>query len=83
MHSSSRRKHVWCGAAIGHGVHQQLCTHGRQGIIRRVQEDGPNGGNIDLDVLPRSVRYRLRDLMDDVRARAAPAQSLSKLDGGQ
>jgi len=48
-----------------------------------VQEDGPNGGNIDLDVLPRSVRYRLRDLMDDVRARAAPAQSLSKLDGGQ
>ena len=38
-----------------------------QGIIRRVQEDGPDGGNVDLDILPRSVRYRLRDLLDDVR----------------
>lgn len=38
-----------------------------QGIIRRVQEDGPDRGNVDLDILPRSVRYRLRDVMDDVR----------------
>jgi hypothetical protein len=37
-----------------------------QGIIRRVQEDGPDRGNVDLDILPRSVRYRLRDIMDDV-----------------
>ncbi|KAK9836169.1 hypothetical protein WJX81_006506 [Elliptochloris bilobata] len=37
------------------------------GIIRRVQEDGPGGGNVDLDILPRSVRYRLRDLLDDGR----------------
>ena len=49
--------HVW----------QRLCWRAGQGIIRRVQEDGPNGGNVDLDILPRSVRYRLRDLMDDVR----------------
>ena len=39
-----------------------------QGIIRRVQEDGPDRGNVDLDILPRSVRYKLRDIMDDVRA---------------
>ena len=32
-----------------------------------MQEDGPDGGNVDLDILPRSVRYRLRDLLDDVR----------------
>ena len=38
-----------------------------QGIIRRVQEDGPDRNNVDLDILPRSVRYRLRDVMDDVR----------------
>lgn len=38
-----------------------------QGIIRRVEEDGPDRGNVDLDILPRSVRYRLRDVMDDVR----------------
>ncbi len=40
-----------------------------QGIIRRVQEDGPDRGNVDLDILPRSVRYKLRDIMDDVRTR--------------
>ncbi|BDA47365.1 probable heterogeneous nuclear ribonucleoprotein Q at N-terminal half [Coccomyxa sp. Obi] len=37
------------------------------GIIRRVQEDGPDRGNVDLDILPRSVRYKLRDIMDDGR----------------
>ncbi|CAK0787513.1 hypothetical protein CVIRNUC_010733 [Coccomyxa viridis] len=37
------------------------------GIIRRVQEDGPNRGNVDLDILPRSVRYRLKDVIDEGR----------------
>ncbi|CAL5224723.1 g7455 [Coccomyxa viridis] len=37
------------------------------GIIRRVQEDGPARGNVDLDILPRSVRYRLKDVIDDGR----------------
>ena len=36
------------------------------GIIRRIQTDGPDRGSGDLDELPRSVRYRLRDLMDEV-----------------
>ena len=36
-----------------------------------MQEDGPDRGNVDLDILPRSVRYRLRDVMDDVRSLAA------------
>ena len=49
-----------------------------QGIIRRVQEDGPDGGNVDLDILPRSVRYRLRDLLDDVRP-LPPACALSRV----
>ncbi len=38
------------------------------GIIRRVKEDGPDKGSGDLDILPRPVRYRLRDLLDDVSA---------------
>lgn len=33
-----------------------------------MQEDGPDRGNVDLDILPRSVRYRLKDVIDDVRA---------------
>lgn len=37
-----------------------------QGIIRRVQEDGPGRGNVDLDILPRSVRNRLKDVIEDV-----------------
>ncbi|KAK9827860.1 hypothetical protein WJX74_006442 [Apatococcus lobatus] len=37
------------------------------GIIRRVKEDGPDKGSGDLDILPRPVRYRLRDLLDDGR----------------
>ncbi len=37
-----------------------------QGIIRRVQEDGPGRGNVDLDILPRSVRNRLKDIIEDV-----------------
>lgn len=43
-------------------------THGHplQGIIRRVKEDGPDGGHVNMDILSRSVRHRLRDLMDDV-----------------
>ena len=45
-----------------------------QGIIRRVQEDGPNRGNVDLDILPRSVRYRLKDVIDEARACHAGAQ---------
>jgi hypothetical protein len=35
------------------------------GIIRRVKEDGPDGGHVNMDILSRSVRHRLRDLMDD------------------
>lgn len=45
---------------------EKCLTCALQGIIRRVQEDGPDRGNVDLDILPRSVRYRLRDVMDDV-----------------
>lgn len=38
------------------------------GIIRRVKQDGPDrGGGGDIDSLPRSVRYKLLDLVDDVR----------------
>ena len=48
-----------------------------QGIIRRVQEDGPNRGNVDLDILPRSVRYRLKDVIDEARACHAGAQDLA------
>lgn len=38
-----------------------------QGIIRRMEEDGPDRGGANLDILSRSVRHRLRDLIDDVR----------------
>jgi hypothetical protein len=31
-----------------------------------VKEDGPDGGHVNMDILSRSVRHRLRDLMDDV-----------------
>ena len=37
------------------------------GIIRRVREDGPDGGGADLKILPRSVEYAIRGLMDEVR----------------
>lgn len=43
------------------------------GIIRRVKIDGPDrntGG--DLDSLPRSVRYKLLDLVDEARPGAPP-----------
>ena len=36
------------------------------GIIRRVQSDGPDRGSEDLDMLPRSVRYRMNELIDEV-----------------
>ena len=36
------------------------------GILRRVKEDGPDRGDADLKILPRSVRYRLQDIIDDV-----------------
>ena len=36
------------------------------GIIRRVKEDGPDGGGADLKVLPRSVEHAIRSLMDEV-----------------
>ena len=31
-----------------------------------MKEDGPDGGHVNMDILSRSVRHRLRDLMDDV-----------------
>ena len=37
------------------------------GIIRRVKEDGPDGGGADLKILPRSVEHAIRGLMDEVR----------------
>ncbi|KAK9824242.1 hypothetical protein WJX72_008888 [[Myrmecia] bisecta] len=37
------------------------------GIVRRIKEDGPDGGTANLDILSRSVRHRLRDLIDDGR----------------
>ena len=37
------------------------------GIIRRVREDGPDGGGADLKILPRSVEHAIRGLMDEVR----------------
>jgi len=36
------------------------------GIIRRVREDGPDGGGADLKILPRSVEHAIRGLMDEV-----------------
>ena len=36
------------------------------GIIRRIKTDGPDQGGADLDSLPRSVRHKLQDLIDDV-----------------
>lgn len=43
------------------------------GIIRRVKEDGPDGGGADLKILPRSVEHAIRGLMDEVRPRALEA----------
>ena len=37
------------------------------GIIRRVKEDGPDGGGADLKILPRSVEHAIRALMDEVQ----------------
>lgn len=39
---------------------------GVQGIIRRMEEDGPDRGGANLDGLSRAVRHRLRDLIDEV-----------------
>ena len=36
------------------------------GIIRRVKQDGPDRNSGDLDSLPRPVRYKLQDLIEDV-----------------
>lgn len=48
-----------------------------QGIIRRVKEDGPDrGDSVNFDLLSRSVRHRVRDLMDDVRSRFVPFRCL-------
>ena len=37
-----------------------------QGIIKRVKLDGPDRGTGKVDMLPRSVRHRIDDLVDDV-----------------
>ena len=37
------------------------------GIIRRVKTDGPDRSSGDLESLPRPLRYKLQDLIDDVR----------------
>lgn len=37
-----------------------------QGIIKRVKLDGPDRGSGKVDMLPRSVRHRIDDLIDDV-----------------
>lgn len=39
------------------------------GIIRRIQQDGPDKGSGDLDILPRPVRHKLKDLIDGGRLR--------------
>eukprot|EP00803_Ostreobium_quekettii_P005242 evm.model.scf_2080.2 EVM.evm.TU.scf_2080.2 scf_2080:2183-3772(-) len=39
------------------------------GIIRRIQQDGPDKGCGDLEILPRPVRHKLRDLIDAGRLR--------------
>ena len=44
------------------------------GIIRRVQQDGPDRGNEDLDLLPRSVRYRMSELIEEVCLVAWPGE---------
>ena len=49
------------------------------GIIRRVKEDGPDKGSGDLDILPRPVRYRLRDLLDDVSPCPSARPIVSKI----
>ena len=60
-------------AASGPCAHAKGRPSRAQGIIRRVQEDGPDRGNVDLDILPRTVRYRLRDVMEDVGALTLPS----------
>lgn len=42
------------------------------GIVRRVQQDGPERGSRHLDNLPSIIRHRLYDLIDAVRP---PVQS--------
>ena len=36
------------------------------GIIRRVKQDGPDRSGGDLKSLPRPIRHKLLDLIDDV-----------------
>lgn len=36
------------------------------GIIRRVKQDGPDRSGGDLKSLPRAIRHKLQDLIDDV-----------------
>lgn len=36
------------------------------GIIRRIKQDGPDRDGGDIESLPRSVRHKLLDLIDDV-----------------
>lgn len=38
------------------------------GIIKRVRLDGPDRGAGKVDMLPRSVRHRIEDAIDDVSA---------------
>jgi len=39
------------------------------GIIKRVRLDGPDRGAGKIDMLPRAVRHRIEDIIDDVRKR--------------
>ena len=47
------------------------------GIIRRVQEDGPDRGS-DLDMLHRSVRYRMTELIEEVSLQPSTAPKLCR-----
>lgn len=55
----SQFQHVNCEAFLSKRVASQAGC-------RDVQEDGPDTGGADLNILPRSVKHRMRDLIDDV-----------------
>jgi hypothetical protein len=47
------------------------------GIIRRVKQDGPDRSGGDLKSLPRAIRHKLQDLIDDVSPNSSQPESAS------
>ena len=52
------------------------------GIIKRVRLDGPDRGAGKIDMLPRAVRHRLEDVIDDVGAGVAAGVQPALLGAG-